>query len=73
MDMLRAPVNELAKARAEFDDTGERGWLSRLVRTPSRALVAAGVARMWQRAWRALLVVDDIVQDVLLQLASRTG
>jgi RNA polymerase sigma-70 factor (ECF subfamily) len=70
MDMLRAPVNELARACAQSTDTGE--WAEFLGRcAPVAALVAARVARMWQKGLAAPAVVDDIVQDVFLKLCEQ--
>ncbi len=67
MDMLRAPVNELARACAQSADAGE--WAEFLGRcAPVAALVAARVARMWQGRSLVPTVVDDIVQEVFIKL-----
>ena len=69
MEPLRAPVNELARACAHSADTAEWGeFLGRCA--PVAALVAARVARIWQRT-ASSAVVDDIVQEVFVKLCEQ--
>jgi RNA polymerase sigma-70 factor (ECF subfamily) len=69
MDMLRAPVNELARACAHSADTAE--WSEFLGRcAPVASLVAARVARIWQGN-ATVSIVDDIVQEVFVKLCEQ--
>jgi RNA polymerase sigma-70 factor (ECF subfamily) len=69
MDTSKAPVNELARACAHSADTKE--WAEFLGQcAPIVGVVAARVARIWQRDPPSS-VVDDIVQEVFLKLCDQ--
>jgi RNA polymerase sigma-70 factor, ECF subfamily len=69
MDKLRVPVNELAKACANSDDSVEwREFLRRCVPVAARA--AARVARVWTGNATAS-IIDDIVQEIFLRLCEQ--
>lgn len=69
MDMLRVPVNELARRCAHSADSVEwEEFLRRCV--PVAARVAGRVARLWTSG-ATPAVVDDIVQEIFLKLCEQ--